>query len=296
VAERQVVLVTGSSSGFGELIAKSLTTQGHHVFASMRQVDSRNASSATALREWSQGRSGRLDVIEMDVTSDESVQAAVAEISELAGRIDTVINNAGISARGPIEAFDIEQMQYLFDVNVFGPLRVDKAVLPQMRQRGTGLLIHVSSTLGRILPRSGGLYPASKWAVEGLAESLHYQLRPFGVNLVILEPGSFPTPAISKSLEARDEAITKAYAAKPSSVRRATAGPPGHTSPDPQEVADAVVAIVDMRPEERPLRVVVGPIFTTGVDEFNALYEQARDRLAESLMRPDQVITWANRA
>lgn len=296
MVEPQIVLVTGSSSGFGDLIAKSLAVQGHHVYASMRQVNSRNAEPANVLKKWAQDHNVRLDVVEMDVANDESVQSAIAEILSEAGRIDVVVNNAGISARGPIEAFDIEQMQYLFDVNVFGPLRVDKAVLAQMRDRRSGLLIHVSSTLGRILPRSGGLYPASKWAVEGLAESLHYQLEPFGVNLVILEPGSFPTPATSKGLEARNREVIAVYAAHPGSTRRATEKSSEYTPPDPQEVADAVVAIVAMRPEERPLRFVVGPVFTTGVAEFNDIYEQARDRLAESLMRPDQVIPWANRA
>ncbi len=295
VADPKVVLVTGSSSGFGELIAKTVAGVGHRVYASMRDIAGRNAEAAEGLRSWAQAQNAALKALELDVASTESVNTAVAAILQDAGQIDVVVNNAGISATGPIEAFDIEQMQFLYDVNVWGPLRVDKAVLPQMRGRRSGLLIHVSSTLGRILPGSGGLYPASKWAVEGLAESLHYQLEPFGVGLVILEPGSFPTPAISKSLTARNEEITKAYAAQPSSVRRASVAPPDYVPPDPQEVANAVLALVEASPEERPLRVVVGPIFTTGVDEFNAIYEQARDRLAESLTRPDQVITWARR-
>ena len=293
--DSQVVLVTGSSSGFGELIAKTLAAAGHRVFASMRDIGGRNADAAKTLTKWARQESASLDVIEMDVANSESVDAAVAGIMRDAGRIDVVVNNAGIAASGPIEAFDIEQMQYLFDVNVFGPLRVDKAVLPQMRERREGLLIHVSSTLGRILPNSGGLYPASKWAVEGLAESLHYQLDPFGVNLVILEPGSFPTPALSKSLVARDKEITASYAALPPRARRVNDAAPDYVPPDPQEVADATLDIVMTPPDQRRLRVVVGPVFTTGVDEFNEYYEAVRDRLAESLMRPDQAITWASR-
>jgi NAD(P)-dependent dehydrogenase (short-subunit alcohol dehydrogenase family) len=295
LADSEVVLVTGSSSGFGELIAKTLAAAGHQVYASMRDIGARNADAARNLRAWARAQNAALEAVEMDVSITESVNAAVAAILRDVGHIDVVVNNAGISANGPIEAFDVEQMQFLYDVNVWGPMRVDKAVLPQMRERRSGLLIHVSSTLGRILPRSGGLYPASKWAVEGLAESLHYQLKPFGVDLVILEPGSFPTPAISKSLVAANEEITRAYASQPNSVRRATLAAPDYKLPDPQEVADAVLSLVGTSPEERPLRAVVGPVFTTGVTEFNATYEQARDRLAESLMRPDQAVTWAAR-
>jgi NAD(P)-dependent dehydrogenase (short-subunit alcohol dehydrogenase family) len=295
LAERPVVLVTGSSSGFGELIAKTLAAAGYRVFASMRDITERNAGAAESLRAWGEDHKVALEPIEMDVASSESVNAAVASVIQGAGQIDVVVNNAGIAASGPIEAFDIKQMQYLFDVNVFGPLRVDKSVLPQMRARRSGLLIHVSSTLGRILPNSGGLYPASKWAVEGLAESLHYQLLPFGVDLVILEPGSFPTPALAKSLTANDAAIASEYAAQPSRVRRAEEASPDYVPPDPQEIADAVLALIETPSGERPLRVVVGPVFTTGVAEFNEAYERARDRLAESLTRPDQAITWARR-
>lgn len=288
----QVVLVTGCSSGFGELIAKTLAKAGHIVFATMRDVADRNSLPARDLEAWGRQDNLRLKVIEMDVADSESVEQAVRAVVVEAGRIDVVVNNAGIAAGGPIEAFDIEQMQALFDVNVFGPLRVDKAVLPAMRQRRDGLLIHVSSTLGRVLPNSGGLYPASKWAVEGLAESLYYQLKPFDVDLVILEPGSFPTPATSKGLTPRNTVIQAEYSKVPPISTRAREVTPGHKPPDPQEVADAVLELVSMPSGARPMRKVVGPIFTTGVEEYNLLYERVRDELAESLKRPDQAITW----
>jgi NAD(P)-dependent dehydrogenase (short-subunit alcohol dehydrogenase family) len=273
-------------------MAKTLAAKGHRVFATMRGVAGRNAAAAEALTSFARDHACQIEVVELDVTDTTSVQAAIGEIHSRAARIDVVVNNAGVAASGPLEAFDVEQMQDLFNVNVFGPMRVAKAVLPRMRQRHSGLLIHVSSTLGRILPGSGGLYPASKWAVEGLAESLHYQLKPFGVDLVILEPGSFPTPALSKSMAARDEAITKDYAAMSGPRLRASEVPPDHVPPDPQEIADAVLTLVESPPGARPLRMVVGPVFTHGVSEFNAAYERARDELAASLLRPDQVISW----
>jgi NAD(P)-dependent dehydrogenase (short-subunit alcohol dehydrogenase family) len=295
MSNEQVILVTGCSSGFGELIAKTLAGAGHKVFATIRDVRSRNAVAAQALESWAQANKAGLRVIEMDVSDMASVEAGVKEATSSAGSIDVVVNNAGISASGPLEAFAIEQMQELFDINVFGPLRVDKAVLPQMRDRRSGLLIHVSSTLGRILPRTGGLYPASKWAAEGLAESLHYQVAPFGVDVVILEPGSFPTPAVAKGMLPEEQSVADAYAALPSSSRRAREVSPDYVPPNPQEVADAVLEIIEAPPGTRPLRRVVGPIFTTGAAEFNELYEEYRDRLAESLARPDQAITWGQR-
>lgn len=288
----QVVLITGSSSGFGELIAKTMAGAGYTVYASMRDIAGRNAGAAQALAEWAAAADARLKAVEMDVADTQSVDAAVEKILAEAGHIDIVVNNAGVAAGGPIEAFDIEQMQALFDINVFGPLRVDKAVLPGMRQRRSGLLIHVTSTLGRILPRSGGLYPASKWAAEGLAESLHYQIAPFGIDLVILEPGSFPTPAIVKGMTPNRQDIVADYAAH-SQPRRSTQQPPADfVPPDPQEVADVVLHIAQTPAGNRPLRQVVGPQFTTGVAEYNETYERARDVLAEVLRRPDQMITW----
>jgi NAD(P)-dependent dehydrogenase (short-subunit alcohol dehydrogenase family) len=291
----QVVLVTGCSSGFGELIAKASARAGYRVFATMRRVGDRNAQAASDLEAWVRMEGASLEVVEMDVAETASVENAVAEVLRSAGRIDVVVNNAGIAAGGPLEAFDIEQMQDLFNVNVFGPLRVDKAVLPLMRERRSGLLIHVTSTLGRILPKTGGLYPASKWGAEGMAESLHYQLKPFGVEVAILEPGSFPTPAVLKGLTPNDAQVAAAYAAMPDTAHRRQEVAPDYAPPDPQEVAHAVLQLIETPPGQRPLRSVVGPVFTSGVAEFNEVYEWARDALAESLRRPDQAITWTGK-
>jgi NAD(P)-dependent dehydrogenase (short-subunit alcohol dehydrogenase family) len=290
----KAVLVTGSSSGFGDLIARTLARQGHHVFASMRDIQDRNREPAAELAQWAQREGVAIEVIELDVLDDKSVAEAVERAEASAGRIDVVVNNAGAGAVGPIEAFSIEQIQALFDLNALGPMRVNKAVLPLMRRRRSGLIIHVTSTLGRILPRSGGLYPATKWAVEGLAESLRYQVEPFGIDIVILEPGSFPTPAMGKAMVASDAGVTAEYAA--AGGRRPSPTPaPDYRPPDPQVVADDVARIIAMPSGSRPLRVVSGPVFTEGVEDYNAAYERARDRLAEALKRPDQAITWGRR-
>src|SRR6185437_11205534 len=143
------------------------------------------------------------------------------------------VNNAGGSSLGPLEAFSIDQMAALLSVNALGPMRVNKAVLPGMRARRSGLIVWITSTLGRVLPGRGGLYPATKWAAEGFAESLRYQVAPFGVEVAILEPGSFPTPAIGKSMRAEDVEVTADYAASMPLPRR-TQPHSGYREPDPQ--------------------------------------------------------------
>jgi len=286
------VLVTGSSSGFGELIVKTLAAAGHRVFASMRNVESTNAGAAERTRSWAASLDYHVQVVELDVTRDDSVARAVGQME----RVDVVVNNAGASAVGPIEAFDMDQIAALFNLNAFGPIRVSKAVLPRMRARGSGLIIFVTSTLGRVLPGRGGLYPATKWAEEGLAESLAYQVAPFGIDVAILEPGSFPTPAHGKVTAAANQDIASAYAAVAAPAGPAAPPRDGYSPPDPQEIADAVKHLVDTPAGQRPLRTVVGPVFTEGVAEYNAEYERTRARLSESLRRPDQAITWSRAA
>jgi NAD(P)-dependent dehydrogenase (short-subunit alcohol dehydrogenase family) len=294
---RVTALITGCSSGFGELIARTLAADGHRVYATMRGVQSRNAEAAENLRRWAREQSANLEVLELDVLDDASVQAAVSQALASSGGIDVVVNNAGASAIGPLEAFSIEQMAGLLSLNVLGPMRVNNAVLPTMRARRSGLIIWITSTLGRVLPGRGGLYPATKWAAEGFAESLHYQVAPFGIDVAILEPGSFPTPATFKSMEAADQEIAAAYtAATPANAPARPPAPDGYQPPDPQEVADVVKRLIETPAGQRPLRTVVGPVFTEGVAEYNRTYEQVRANLQESLRRPDQAITWTRPA
>jgi NAD(P)-dependent dehydrogenase (short-subunit alcohol dehydrogenase family) len=288
------VLVTGSSSGFGELTVKTLAARGHRVYASMRGTSSRNADAAHRLGEWAHECGSDLRVMELDVTQDASVDATVQRILTEAGGLDVVVNNAAGNTAGPLEAFSIAQMANILDVNVLGPMRVNKAVLPLMRARRSGLIIWVTSTLGRVLAGRGGLYPASKWAAEGFAESLHHQLAPFSVDVVILEPGSFPTPIHSKAMPAEDAAITAEYAAVTPPAKRADPTPE-YRPADPQEIADAVLRLMELPAGQRPLRQVVGPIFTEGVAEYNQTYERVRAELQAALGRPDQAITWSRR-
>jgi NAD(P)-dependent dehydrogenase (short-subunit alcohol dehydrogenase family) len=176
-------------------------------------------------------------------------------------------------------------------------MRVNKAVLPAMRARRAGFIIWITSTLGRVLPGHGGLYPATKWAAEGLAETLHHQVAPFSIDVTILEPGSFPSQATLKSMVAEDQAIAAEYAAAPpANGTPRSARSSASERPDPQEVADAVKRLIDLPAGQRPLRSVVGPVFTDGVAEYNQAYEQLRAHMEEVLRRPDQAITWTRAA
>jgi NAD(P)-dependent dehydrogenase (short-subunit alcohol dehydrogenase family) len=182
-------------------------------------------------------------------------------------------------------------MTRVYNTNLFGPWRVNKAVLPQMRARRSGLIIHVTSVVGRVL-RSGALYAASKWAAEGLAESMAHEVRRFGIDVVILEPGAFPTPWVGRGLTPADKKLVAEYetAAGPP-LQRVEPGP-DYRYPDPQEVADEVYRLAELPPGQRPLRSVVGHIFTEGVAEYNIAYENMRRQLIAALMRPDQAIPW----
>src|SRR5579859_3739945 len=287
-------LVTGCSSGFGVLIAKTLATHGRRVYASMRATDGRNAAAAQELGDWALAQHVDLEVLDLDVTLDDSVRRAVDGVLAREAGLDILVNNAGASAFGPLEAFSVEQMMALLNVNVLGPMRVSQAVLPSMRRQRQGLIIWITSTLGRVLPGRGGLYPATKWAAEGFAESLHHQVAPFGIDVAIVEPGSFPTPATFKSMIADDRDVTAAYAAVASqtTANRRPPADPAYRPPDPQEVADAVKQLIDLPAGRRPLRTVVGPVYTEGVAAYNQTYEEVRAHLEEVLRRPDQAITW----
>jgi NAD(P)-dependent dehydrogenase (short-subunit alcohol dehydrogenase family) len=162
----------------------------------MRDTAGRNTSHREALESLAKRENLPLRVLEMDVASDESVSSATQEALNSAGRIDIVVNNAGVATLGITEAYTIAKIQRLFEVNVFGAARVNRAVLPAMRRQRSGLLIHVSSVAGRVVVPYLGIYCASKFALEALADSYRSELAPFGVDSVIVEPGIHRTPIL----------------------------------------------------------------------------------------------------
>ena len=181
--ESRTVLVTGASSGLGLACAEHLVERGYRVFGTSRSAPESPIDSG----------SGSLEMIRMDVDQDESVQWAVDYVMSKTGRIDVVVNNAGFGISGAVEDTPIETAKAQLETNFFGVLRVCHAVLPAMRERGLGYIVNVTSLGGVIAVPFQGLYCAAKFAVEGMSEALRMEVRPFGVHVVLVEPGDTRT-------------------------------------------------------------------------------------------------------
>src|SRR2546421_7285036 len=183
----KTILITGTSSGFGRDTAETLHRAGHTVYASMRAAQGKNREAADALRKLG------VKTVELDVSDDASVEAGVKTVLTEAGKIDVLVNNAGIASAGVTEAFTTEQAKAIFDTNVTGLLRVTLAVLPSMPQQHDGLIINIGSILGRVTFPFIGIYGASKFAVEALTDSLRYEVSQLGVEVVAVQPSGDPT-------------------------------------------------------------------------------------------------------
>lgn len=183
-----VALITGCSSGIGKLSALEFARRGHRVYASMRTLE-----NAGFLRDEAQAQRLALEIIQLDVTDATSVKEAVARTLEREGRIDILVNNAGFGSYGPVEDYDDDEIRHVFETNFFGATRVTRAVLPAMRSRRSGTIVMVSSISGvRTFPFMA-VYSASKFALEAISNGLRYELRPFGIRVVLIEPGNFKT-------------------------------------------------------------------------------------------------------
>jgi NAD(P)-dependent dehydrogenase (short-subunit alcohol dehydrogenase family) len=284
--ESKRVFITGASSGFGFGAAKALAGKGHRVFASMRAVDGKNADKAAELRRWADTEKRDLDVIDCDVARDESVVRAVASAIDRAGAIDVLINNAGVGTWGLQEAFTPDQVKALFDVNVIGMLRMNRAVLPHMRKARAGYVIYVSSGLGRILFPFLGPYTATKHAVEAIAEIGSYEIKLHGIDTTILQPGAYGTDFSGHSIHPRDAALLETQPKVKAMLdafgkgfeERARAGQLGN----PEEVIEALVALVDLPADKRPLRMTVGKDVEGPVTAINQTCAQVQDQLLKA--------------
>jgi NAD(P)-dependent dehydrogenase (short-subunit alcohol dehydrogenase family) len=284
----QTILVTGSSSGFGRLIVETLARQGYTVFAGMRAVAGKNASVAAELRALANREHLALHIVEIDITDGASVEQAITSLVESTGRLDVVVNNAGIAYMGPLEAFTLEQAQQQFDTNVFGVLRVNRAALPQMRRLGSGLLLQIGSIAGRLALPFQGLYAATKFALEALTESYRAELAPFGIDAAIIEPGTYPTPIEAKQQSAADIERAALYqAAFEAFTTQMFAENRSATPPDPQDVADAVARVIAQPAGERPLHTVVAPVAQRQAPQaINEAVTQATRSFFEALDLP----------
>lgn len=251
-----VTLTTGASSGLGRLIVETLARKGHRAYAGMRDPNGRNEGVASELR------TRGVEPIELDVTREASCEAAVGAVIAREGRIDVLINNAGIGVHGLTECFTPEEGQRVFDTNFFGVVRMNRAVLPHMRSHGAGLILHMSSGGGRALLPCMAYYCATKFALEALGESFRYELANLGIDCVLVEPGSYPSPFWGKEPGPEDSSRLSGYGALaglPEHMRAVYAGrTEGPGAGDPQEVADTCLALIEMKPGTRPVRLLVG--------------------------------------
>ena len=259
-------LITGASSGFGRLGAEHYARLGARVFATMRGLP---RPEADELRKLAKDENLDIHVLPLDVLSDSEAQAAVAEAERInGGPIDVLVNNAGINIHGPVEVQDIEATHLAFDTNVYGYLRLFRAVLPGMRQRKSGLIVNVSSQVGRVVSPNGGIYSATKFAVESMCEQLAYELVPHGIDVVIIQPGGYPTgigksrARLTSALAERSEEIhTSGYPAAVAAMTPADL-PPGAMSrvaSDPLDVPKAIADVAALPAGTRPLRIAVHP-------------------------------------
>ena len=257
----KTILITGSSSGFGRLGAEHYARLGARVFASMRNLPRAEAEELTALAE---AENLSIEVVEIDVTSEDSVTRGVASVLEATGgTLDVLVNNAGIALAGPIELQDEAATRRIFETNTFGPHRMARAVLPAMRAAGSGLIIQISSQLGRVIAPGYGHYSPTKFALEAMSEAMAYELVPHGIDVTIIQPGGYPTQIWSNSAALsgalRERTPSDLLAAYPElTAGMGTAGSGGGTT-DPMDIPAAIAQLIASPRGTRPLRLAVHP-------------------------------------
>lgn len=249
-----VVLITGCSRGIGLLTALHFSRKGHVVFASMR-----NTSIAGELERAAENENLHIEVVQLDITDEASVKRAVADVLASAGRIDVLINNAGVGFHGPIEDADLNEAREIFETNVFGPLRLTQAVLPTMREQRSGTIVNVSSIAGVVAEPYNGIYAASKHALEAASEVLYFECHPFGIRVAIIEPGGFDTRGYRVAREREELRFAEGSPHLEYGLRFTAALkklPGGGEPGNPQVVAEAIYDAVHT--DQPKLRYAVG--------------------------------------
>src|SRR5918911_3515936 len=188
MTSQEVALVTGSSSGIGHETSLLLARNGFQTFATMRDTDKGKEISEIAARE-----KLPVKIVQLDVTDDTSVKSAIEKIMSEAERIDVLVNNAGYGLGGAFEDSSMTEIKAQYETNVFGLVRVTQAVLPGMRKQRSGTIVNISSGAGRVGYPGGSIYVSSKFAIEGLSESIAFELEPFGIRVILIEPGVIRT-------------------------------------------------------------------------------------------------------
>jgi NAD(P)-dependent dehydrogenase (short-subunit alcohol dehydrogenase family) len=269
----QKILITGASSGFGKLTAHTLLNKGHHVAAAMRDINGKNKKVAKELSDLG------AKIIELDVTNDESVSGGVNKAINELGGLDVLFNNAGVGTIGMQEFFTTTDFQKLFEINVFGVQRMNRAVVPHFRKNKRGLIIYTSSLLGRVSLPFYGPYQASKWALEAMAENYRVELSTFGVENCIVEPGGYPTSFMENLLKPSDNTRESLYGDFMNFPMQMFTNfenvLKNNPQQNPQKVADAIADLVEKPYGEKPFRTTVDFIgMADHIDKYNEHLEQ----------------------
>ena len=262
--DRPGVLITGCSSGIGEATAIRFSQEGYRVYATMRNPDGMSETLKEALK-----RDEGHKVLALDVNDSVSIKRAIAEVQEESGRIDVLINNAGISSISSIEEIEMEEAKAVFETNVFGVLRVTQEVIRGMRERRSGTVVNVSSVAGRLVTAGHGIYAASKHALEAISESLAIEINQFGVRVILIEPGFISTAILSKadSIIIEDTPYTEHLTRLVSMYEEAQL-----TADSPDAVAGCIVNALN--DSSHGFRYVVGSGAQRAIDERSLLTDQ----------------------
>ncbi|MDU0364314.1 SDR family oxidoreductase [Rhizobium sp. 25PS6] len=286
---KEVILVTGASSGFGLLSARALAKEGHTVYASMRETTGRNAPQVAAVAAWAKEHGVDLRTVELDVSDDASVTFGVEKVIADTGRLDTIVHNAGHMVFGPAEAFTPEQYAQLYDINVLSTQRVNRAALPFLRKQGRGLLVWVSSSSAR-----GGTPPflapyfAAKAAMDSLAVSYAAEVARFGIETSIVVPGAFTkgTNHFAHAGSPADKELAAVYESGPyagvsdQALKGLAALEPADA--DAGAVAVAIADLVNLPFGKRPYRVFIDPS-QDGAEEVFRVGDRVRREMFQNI-------------
>lgn len=279
----KTILITGASSGFGKLLTEQLSAKAqYHVIATMRNTNTSNRAAKNELEKLS-----NVEVLELDVTSEKEVQTITQQILQKYQSIDILINNAGVFGGGLLEAHSISQVQKLFDVNVYAPLRLIKAVLPSMRKQQDGLIINLSSMLGFFSIPLNSVYCASKFALEALVTGSYGELIQKGVENILVEPGSFPTELYQKAgIKADLPEVTNAYGGMAEQMteyaNNAVYNAVQKNNPNALSVVSKIMGLLEMEKGSRPVR---NPIDQISGEQFSQKVVDDISALAQTQMK-----------
>nr|WP_322626113.1 SDR family oxidoreductase [uncultured Flavobacterium sp.] len=266
----KTIFITGTSTGFGKLTAITLANAGYSVIAGMRNTETKNADAAKEL-----AAIANIEVVDIDITDDVSVTAAFGKVLAKYGKIDVLVNNAAVSGFGLLEGYSLDRFRQMFEVNVYGVLRMYQAVLPSMRKERSGLIINITTgasahTLPFMVP-----YISSKLVVESITEGIQDELSDYGIENVSIQPGVYPTEMNNGSksgINADKQDIIDAYGSAASdrfnALGSALFGKMAQFDMDPQTIANGILELVNMKKGERPLRFPLDAIAQGTDKEF----------------------------